>query len=201
MPHDRGEVDREGYRTLGMLAVPSGALVACDPFFAPEALPFARCVSPGAYPVQLRRVVLQSWGPRVAQARVLFLPDVSVHAREVAERSSGSGRYLVSSGLGSFMDEASRARFSQVLAAFYRNRPAGNYYTDVLESEFERSATTDTPRAGDALLHDLPGEALNVAMFASGIGDGAYASYWALDREGRCISLVTDFEVGGAAPR
>ena len=36
---------------------------------------------------------------------------------------------------------------------------------------------------------------LNIAMFYSGMGDGAYASYWGLDSRNEICCLVTDFGV------
>ena len=33
----------------------------------------------------------------------------------------------------------------------------------------------------------------NVVMFASGYGDGAYASYWGLDSKGNVANITTDF--------
>ena len=36
---------------------------------------------------------------------------------------------------------------------------------------------------------------LNVAMFASGHGDGMYPSFWGLNASGRVACLITDFQV------
>jgi hypothetical protein len=45
------------------------------------------------------------------------------------------------------------------------------------------------------VLHQVPGSGLQVAIFTTGLGDGWYASWWGLDRDGEVTSLVTDFSL------
>jgi hypothetical protein len=184
--------------SLGLLHLPSGRIVASDPFFAGIALPFGRTVPPGDYEVQLCMVTLPSFGERVALARVLFQPGKRpVRFEEALKEYADSSRYYVEAGLGSFMDEVTRTQFVEKMARFYHERPEGNYYTDVLAAEFKKSAVRpDDPRdVGKWNMHVLPGSGLNVAMFASGLGDGSYASYWGLDDAGQIVSLTTDFGI------
>jgi Protein of unknown function (DUF4241) len=184
--------------SLGSLHLPSGRIVACDPFFAGIALPFARTAPPGDHEVQLCMVTLPSFGERVALARVLFQPGKqSIRYEEALKEYADSSRYYVEAGLGSFMDEVTRNKFAETMARFYQERPEGNYYTDVLAAEFKKSATRpDDPRdVGKWNMHVLPDSGMNVAMFASGLGDGAYSSYWGLDDAGQVVSLTTDFGV------
>jgi|KBSSwiStaDraftv2_1062776.scaffolds.fasta_scaffold677802_2 hypothetical protein len=180
---------------VGSLHVPSGQLVTCDPFFCARATPFKRKVPPGLYAVQLCRMEFKEWGPRIALARVLFKPDTRAASLEkavMADQSTTS--FMVDSGTASFMDEETRVTFSGVLADFYRSHPQGNYYTDVLEADFQKNALT-TGAVGDWTMHRLPNSEQNVAIFASGLGDGMYESFWGLAGNGEVTSLVTDFRV------
>jgi hypothetical protein len=38
---------------------------------------------------------------------------------------------------------------------------------------------------------------LHVALFSSGMGDGAYTSYWGFDAGGEPVCLLTDFDILG----
>ena len=39
----------------------------------------------------------------------------------------------------------------------------------------------------------LPESGHRIAMFASGMGDGIYSGYWALDAEGEPVELIVPF--------
>src|SRR5262249_34882363 len=123
--------------SVGRLHVPSGQLVACDPYFCASASPYIRRVRPGDYEVSLRQVMLSEWGPRIACARLLIDETNPLLHFERATTERDTGTYVVESGVASFMDEFTRIRFASVLAEYYRANPRGNYYSDVLASEFE----------------------------------------------------------------
>jgi hypothetical protein len=97
------------------------------------------------------------------------------------------------------MDEVTRTALTKVLADYHRKFPKGNYYTDVLAGEFKKSAIDpDNPLdLGMWNLHRVPATELNVAMFASGMGDGRYQSWWGLADSGNVVSLVIDFGLVG----
>lgn len=182
--------------TIGKLALPSGRVVVCDPFFCASATSLSRPVPPGEYDVQLRRFTSSELGERIALARLLIGPGEPAVSFDIATRGPGDSRQvLVSSGIASYMDEVTRAAFAEVLVNYYRKHPDGNYYTDVLADEFKKSVLNrDNPHdPGQWNLHRLPGTELNVAMFASGLGDGSYASCWGLAATGEVVSLITDF--------
>lgn len=184
--------------TVGKLHLPSGKIVACDPYFCANAAPFTRQVAPGNYDVQLYLSNSHEWGQRIALARILFRPGATAVAFEEAFKpDADSSGYFVDSGVGSFMDELTREKFAEVLAKFYRSHPMGNYYTDVLAKEFKRNAANlQNPNdLGKWNLHKLPDSDLKVAMFASGLGDGYYESYWGLSEDGTIVSLITDFKI------
>ena len=92
------------------------------------------------------------------------------------------------------MDEVTRQSFSEYLMEFYRAHPRGNYYGDVLSAEFKRNARSSQD-IGKWVLHYLPEAGLNIAMFASGHGDGFFESFWGRNQSGEITSLVTDFGI------
>jgi hypothetical protein len=184
---------------VGMLPVPTGRLVTCDPFFCAGAEPLAESVDPGCYLVRLHRLVVPGWGRRVGAAELVVRSGgVVASFRQACFALGANARYFVHSGLGSFMDERVRVEFAGRLARFYRDFPEGNYYGDVLESEFK--ATCDEPAdpfdAGyrDMHAYSEAGHA-RVAMFSSGLGDGTYESHWGLGEDGEVVSLFTNFLV------
>ena len=184
--------------SIGRLALPSGSIVACDPFFCSSALPFRREVPPGTYEVQLRLVDLPGAGQRVALARIAIDPAAEPAAIEPARTYLPNAMgFSVDSGLGSFMDASAIEVFDGIFRNFYANSPQGNYYDDVLAAELKRQSVPSTAAAteGNWAIHELPPSDLNVAIFASGIGDGTYGCFWVLDRSNVIVSLFADFGI------
>jgi uncharacterized protein DUF4241 len=182
--------------TIGAIGLPSGRIVACDPYFCADAQPYARSVPPGEYPVQLRRVSSKSWGERIALARVLLQEGGEAERFEPAIRDSDEvGAFFVDAGVASFMDETTRASFARALSSYAVEHPDGNYYLDILQGELKRSATLpdDEYDLGLWAIHRVRGTTQDVAIFASGHGDGWYRSWWGISRHGDVVSLVTDF--------
>lgn len=182
---------------IGSLHVPSGKLVACDPFFAGIAVPFSRQVTPGQYEAEIAVKDLVEWGPRNAMARLVIDPNGRARTFESANLElADSNRYPVESGLGCFMDEVTRQHFTERLAKFYQANSSGNYYDDVLAKAFKENADPADPfDEGSWNMHVLPDSPFNVAMFASGLGDGSYESFWVLGERDAVIALVTDFNL------
>jgi hypothetical protein len=181
---------------LGNLALPTGRVVVCDPYFCAGAEPFARAVAPGSYEVELCIVASPDWGRRVALARIVFDRDTQpARYEEAVKEPSGATGFFVDSGVASYLDLETRDVFANVLADHYRRNPDGNYYLDVLAAEFKRSAfDPDDPfDVGRWNMHDVPGSTLNVAMFSSGLGDGSFRSFWGVNEHDAATSLVTDF--------
>ena len=91
------------------------------------------------------------------------------------------------------MDARTEYMFRRVFDEFYRTQPDGNYYDDVLASGFLKSAQYPG-HSGDWLLHfPVKGNPFNIAMFASGLGDGSYHVYWGVDRNDEPCRLLIDF--------
>src|SRR5262249_10161696 len=100
---------------IGTLYMPSGKVVACDPFFCASASAFSRQIAPGEYEIQVRSINTGKWGRRIAFARVIFKKNDRAHTLEKAMMDSGSDGFFVDAGIASYMDELTRAKFADVL--------------------------------------------------------------------------------------
>ena len=177
--------------SVGNLVLPSGRIVAQDPFVDVFEEPFTRTVPPGTYPVYLTIAHLPDGDERVAFATVSFRP-VAPKSWEMAllpgddpaelEEDEYFG-YGVDLGAGAFID------------------------AETLEVYQERYAGEDDPYERMKLMENLNGSSWtylnmvvdlttggNLVAFDSGWGDGSYASFFGLDEQGVCC-LVTDFGI------
>ncbi|MBA3260194.1 MAG: DUF4241 domain-containing protein [Gemmatimonadales bacterium] len=176
------------HREIGRVRLPSGRIVASDPFFDPDVTPFARAVSPGEYPVRLAIARLADGDQRNAAAWVVF-KDAPVAAWRGAT-VTGSGTttdlgkaiaYFVESGTGSFLSPEAAA----VLDARLDDKTA-----DEIRDQMQANATA----AGDwAVVEWAEHPMLNVVLFSTAYGDGAYGCYWGDDSAGSPVLLLTDF--------
>jgi hypothetical protein len=179
----------------GEVVLPTGRLVASDAFIV-DSLPFTTTVPPGRHPVSVLRVDFAGGDRRVAAAMVRVASEEPVRWELALVEGQdpsvlGPGEffgYSVDAGTGSFTSPEATARlkdpatyetYSQALLAGMN--PGGGV--------FPGSFTVEV---------DL-GSGANVVAFSSGFGDGAYASYVGLDRQGRPAVVVTDFGVLDAA--
>ena len=184
---------------LGKLYVPSGKIYCCDPFLSHEVSALDKTVKAGYYTVKLSLVKLPDWGKRVALAAVVFANQESLHwlkATHVIHDETFTG-FRVDSGMAAFMDLKTAEMFSDIIDQYYEKNPDGNYYDDILAAEFRQNA--DPARhhhIGDwNLHHPVEGDQRNIAMFASGLGDGVYSAYWGVDDNGLPAMLVADFNL------
>lgn len=171
-------------RRVARLRLPTGRLVASDPFVGPppSAPPFANRFDPGSYEVWVTEVEgLRPSEPVTAAAFLRVGRGVPVrwtYAKTVVSR-----RFPKDSLPGFGVDIATAAYYDYGAADGFRRtvEAAGNFDAVI--------ATTD-----GSLVIDKKTKA-NIVVFPSGHGDGAYTSWLGLDRDGRVLVLLTDFEV------
>jgi hypothetical protein len=172
---------------LGQLSLPSGQIIAADGFIMFGAKPFARTVKPGSYPVTVA-VALLGNDQRIAFAQIRFA-DRRVATWEMALtpgqdpfklKADEIYCYGVDSGTGSFADPGAQALLS--------TRDA----SQLVDEATEEMKKVDEPTREWVVIDTPTGSA---ALFSSGWGDGGYASYFGLDKNGEPVTLVTDFQV------
>ena len=184
---------------LGRLYLPSGKIICSDPFRTSEVSFLRQTVRAGNYDVNLCLVTLADWGRRVALASLTF-EDREPAQWLIADYVVGGEvftTFQVESGLACFMDLQTAELFEMVVAEYYRVNAEGNYYDDVLAAEFSRHVPAGWSRkSGDwDLHHPLRNDSRNIAIFASGLGDGAYSAFWGITRDGQPAMLVVDFQL------
>ncbi len=193
-----GDAMTIGLLEIGTLHLPTGEVIATDPFTEPERKPFSLKVKPGDYPVTLSLARdTNSAYATIAAASIAFsrkkpikwaLATIPGQDPALLKQDEIFG-YPVDSGTGSFLSppsaQALRARFDALPGL--PNIP----YIRQISDEMEKNAST-------GMWTNLPLDSegrLNALLFSSGYGDGAYASYWGYDDEGNVACLLTDFGV------
>ncbi|WP_343951021.1 DUF4241 domain-containing protein [Nonomuraea longicatena] len=171
-------------RPAGTLRVPTGELVACDPYTVSDAKPFAVRVPPGHYPVML--TVVGEGAP--AQGRVaaawLVIDDAPVISWELATRPGEDVRTLpdgeafcfaVDTGMACFVDRAAADGLA------YLGEPDSR-----LPEVRDHVAEVDEPASG-----------ANLIAFTSGWGDGAYPVWIGRTEDDGVACVMADMLVLG----
>lgn len=181
-----GQHDVLHVQRAGVLDVPSGRLVACDPLSDARLRTFQRMVPAGRYPVLLSRWTSEAQhDERIAAAMVRFSEAPAVRW-ELALREGDDAQKLrrksdaafpVDSGNGCFMDADRVKQWSS------RNAEA-------------REVLVNTGRGATRNVFVLgPATGAEVVGFSTGMGDGWYRSWWGLDAADAPVSLVVDFGI------
>jgi len=167
---------------IGELLLPSGQVVACDPYTVSdpsEHSPFTIPIPPGTYPVFLgmadeiteRHFASQVYAvvhlsPQVPVRWELALVPGQSLSELTGEQFFGYG---VDSGEGCFVDQMALPLLAQ------------------------RNPRPEIQVMGSTILDTASG--LNVVAFIAGMGDGAYPTYWGFDQDGTPCRLLTDFQI------
>lgn len=169
--------------TLGDLDVPTGRIGALEPFMAFDYQPFTVEVPPGKYTTQVA-VAAGGNDELVAFARVKFSNARAAYWKLALWPHTDTARigpdmfvgYPVDGGTGSFMGETA----AEDIASLEEGQ---GVFADI-DREIEK------PRRMRAMFKTARS---NVAVFSTGIGDGAYPSYFGFSESGEPVALVTDF--------
>ena len=169
----------------GILRLPSGQIVACDPLVGHEREPFVQAVLPGRYPVDLSLGHDEAEDvEQIVFARVLFTKNKPVvwvkalresEANLVAENDEPFG-FTTTSGTAAFMDKTTAELFhldsidelDKILDKLVANyRPERNWFNHEVDDRH------------------------NVIMFSPGQSAGNYPTYFAIDNAGDvCLALT-----------
>lgn len=182
---------------IGELIVPSGYIVACDPFVFFDSVAFRKQIPVGTYPVILSVANFNNNDQRVAYAKLQISnePTISWEMALISNQDKSSLKdgeffgYSVDAGIGCFMDAETAAVFLKKLENEVWEEDYS--YSDFMLNEMKKNYV-HTWDWGNFKLDETVG---NLITFSSGLGDGAYPSYFGLDARGNVTSLVTDFQV------
>ena len=183
-------------RAIGELSVPTGSLVACDPFVFFDAKPFTQKVPIGTFPV-LASIAQLDGEERVAYL-TLKISDEPTVRWELAllqgqdTKALKPGKYFgysVDAGTGSLMDAKAAAVFLKKLEKEAWDNKLD--YTNSMMKEIDEHEVK-TWSWGNFKLEESDA---NLITISSGLGDGSYPSYFGFDSQGRVTSFITDFLV------
>jgi hypothetical protein len=177
------------HERIGDLILPSGKLVACDPFVTPEAEPLSLLLPRGTFPVVLSVAEIAT-DERVAFATIHFKPTTPVRWEMMATGDNDPSKlepgemfgYGVDSGTGCFMDALAGRALTQKMnddSKFFETMMAE------MDKTYRHTRSWLNMRFGDG----------NLIAFSSGFGDGLYATYAGLDSHGEVAVVITDFMV------
>jgi hypothetical protein len=189
---------------LADLILTTGQVVVGDPTGGFCIIPFARSVPPGRYPVSVALIGAPDEGG-------VGTPDVRAAATIPGTVAAAMVRFAAEDPVRWELGEFERPLPAQTIMT--SNGPVPGYGVDGGTGAFMDRATADcydehivdelTKRLLDQ--HGmlwcwaelaLPGaRGGNVVAFSSGIGDGAYVSYWGLSENDEPVCLITDFAV------
>jgi hypothetical protein len=193
-------------RHLGRLTMPTGELIACDPFYGLETEPFAQSLPTGDHPTILFAAELRDEiVPAYAMLQVSETEPVRWEAATIEESEGNpfdpheTGGYPVESNLGAFMDAASAKNLMDYTHAVMDEE---DEYRRALRGRVRRRLKNHEKGYGwanidlkyDAKVPQAP-EDLNIIAFDAGYGPGIYSTYIGYDEDDRPSRVVTDFEV------
>lgn len=180
------------HRSGGNLDLPSGALVACDPFvFSSDVEVFTLSLPPGSHPVVLSVARLKNGDHRVAFARIEVRAGEPVRwelmvtpGQDVSQLGTDEFfGYPVDAGTGCFGDKAAMEELA-------RHMDADVDYWEKINDEMEKTYV----HTWSWVNWPLPAGP-NIVAFSSGYGDGMYPTFAGLDSSGDVVAVVTDFMV------
>jgi Protein of unknown function (DUF4241) len=171
------------------LELPTGRLVACDPFYDQLPEPFTRALPPGNYEVSITHADLgDHWRSAFAVLTVRDVPTVSWELLTVPSDRPVEGRpyryigYGVDSALGCFADDVAVRLHEK------RFKTDEDYREDtLLVNQMEWDDWGELRPAGP--------EGPNIIGFSTGGGDGRYATFAGLASDGTVAAVVTDFRI------
>jgi hypothetical protein len=191
------------HHRIGDLLLPTGELVACDPYEFSDGKPFSRSFPRGVFPVILS-IARTIGDQRVAFAIVKFrdVPPVTwemlTHGdQELSKLERGHVLgYSVDAATGCFMDRSAEQALDDLMAKedmlYFEPEtaaPEQETFFDTLTAEMDKNYQ---PTWG--WLNRSFGDT-NLIAFSSGYGDGLYVTYAGFGSAGEVSVVVTDFSV------
>ena len=173
---------------IGEITIESGKIIACDPILMHQATPFSQTFPAGKFPVQLAIAKIQM-DERIAFSRILFSDKHVASWRYALHKGEKDMSifdttfygYSVDAGVGIFIDSAANVAFNSqsISDTAFRQK--------VFLSEMDKH----TRPTWQYTVYNFGSH--NLAAFSTGLGDGSYATYIGLDKDGNVCRLLTDF--------
>lgn len=194
--------------TAGEVDFPTGEVVIADPLaylgskyetVLDKKLPL------GSYPVELAVCPSTVAGLRIAAAR-LRVSDKAAVRYEIAmpkgKKIEDLGKpgvwtfFGVDTGLACFADSRTAEENRLFFENWQKENLGKNKYVDYFAALFQKSYEKQPKyqnRGVSYLEWQVPETDHRTVLFSSGMGDGMYSGYWALDAQGEVVSLIAPF--------
>ena len=191
------ELDRRGIvvTDLGTIRLPTGRIIAVDPYTAFGLVPFDRRVPPGSYPVRLWFDRAEPTRPALAELRLractpVFWHNAAPEGRSLWDLAPGEGfGVAVDAGAASFAPP----EFFETFGVIDDGALVSEGYAEFAQGRlFDLAFPDDTGIPRDFIVQQ---DGQDMAVFSAGWGDGFYFSHWGFDAAGCPCALVTDFGV------
>ncbi len=193
--------------TMGVCEFKTGKVITADPLYylknSKEVFIKEKSIASGTYPVQVAVMDSDIAGLRIVGARLKVNEKEAIQyelAKCLAEKNgklmTTYAGFPVECGMGCFCDEQAAKSYRNFLSAWYQEHENGNIYTDYFEQLFKESyqkEPTYQREGGDLLMWSNPLDNSQIAMFASGLGDGYYTDFWGIDETGAICELIVIF--------
>lgn len=185
---------------VGEVTLPTGRIVACDPWAAGRGCePFTTAVPPGRYPLRAWVTVVHSGGPRCSTAPWGGVEkDRRTAALQLVIRDEPAVRWEAAPGGAAEIDEDGFRVYPSdsgigTLADECAVRALSHWSYEQLEDVYDNGHSPPAPAAAVAVTD--PASGANVVAVTTGWGDGDYATFVGRSADGAVTSFVTDFRV------
>jgi hypothetical protein len=165
----------------GWLHLPTGSVIATDPFLLDDAVPFTITVAPGHYAVLIASMRWEGTdGEGETPAVMVRILDKPTAGWEPAllpgqdARLLGAGEFFgfgVDAGMGCFLDASGREELGRLV--------------EELEDEYNEMDLLDSELRA-------PETGTNLIAYQSGLGDGSYPVWIGRDADGEVTAFVAD---------
>lgn len=192
---------------LGKCEFTTGNIIAADPLCylqdSKSVNVLEKTISAGSYPVILSVLFSEVAGIRIAGAKLKITEEKAVRYEPAEPRKTDEEKrcpslagFAVEAGMACFCDEAAAEDYWSFLDGWYEKNQGKNIYDDYFSELFAESYKKEPNYQrdeGDFLLWNNPETDSQIAMFASGLGDGFYPVIWGIDENGQPCELVILF--------
>lgn len=192
---------------LGKCEFTTGNIIVADPLCylqdSRSVNVLEKTIPAGSYPVILSILFSKVAGLRIAGAKLKVTEEKAVRYELAEPRKDGEEKrcpslpgFAVEAGMGCFCDEAAAKDYWSFLDGWYEKNQNKNIYDDYFKELFAGSYEAEPEyqsEEGDFLLWNNPETDSQIAMFASGLGDGFYPARWGIDEKGEPCELVILF--------
>jgi hypothetical protein len=191
---------------VGSVHFPTGKVIACDPLVSlVDAQEFMQTIPAGTYPVQICVVPSEKYGDRYACVKVSICDqkpvryELAMSGTEDLDEELDDDAYFgfgVDAGMGCIADIKTQEAFKTYWAKREEEDPGIDPFNDLFDDLLEENAEANPKyqsEHGDWLNWTVPNTEYNLAIFASGWGDGYYPVYFGYDASNKVCAIYVHF--------